>query len=82
MENIETFFREINLFDFTSFFGLDFLKFSGPMWHDSWKNERFEIELNGQSPISGLNLIGQRLTRDGYIMSNVYLLNHGIISMH
>ena len=26
------FFREIDLFDFTSFFGLDFLKFSGPLW--------------------------------------------------
>ena len=24
-------FREIDLFDFTSFFGLDFFKFSGPM---------------------------------------------------
>ena len=26
----KNFFREIDLFDFTSFFGLDFLKFSGP----------------------------------------------------
>ena len=25
--------REIDLFDFTSFFGLDFFKFSGPLWH-------------------------------------------------
>ena len=25
------FFREIDLFDFTSFLGLDFLKFSGPL---------------------------------------------------
>ena len=25
-------FREIDLFDFTSFFGLDFFKFSGPLW--------------------------------------------------
>ena len=25
-------FREIGLFDLTSFFGLDFLKFSGSMW--------------------------------------------------
>ena len=24
--------RGIDLFDFTSFFGLDFLKFSGPLW--------------------------------------------------
>ena len=31
MENIKKFFREIDLFDFTSFFGLDFLKFSGPL---------------------------------------------------
>ena len=23
---------EIDLFDFTSFFGLDFFKFSGPLW--------------------------------------------------
>ena len=26
----KNFFREIDLFDFTSFFGLDFFKFSGP----------------------------------------------------
>ena len=25
-------FREIDLFDFTSFFGLDFLRFSGLLW--------------------------------------------------
>ena len=25
-------FREIDLFDFTCFFGLDFLKLSGPLW--------------------------------------------------
>ena len=26
-------FHEIDLFNFTSFFGLDFFKFSGPLWH-------------------------------------------------
>ena len=32
MENIlKNFFHEIDLFDFTSFFGLDFFKFSGPL---------------------------------------------------
>ena len=30
----QIFFREIYLFDFTSFFGLDFFKFSGPLCHD------------------------------------------------
>ena len=30
MENIQKSFREIDLFDFTIFFGLDFFKFSGP----------------------------------------------------
>ena len=29
LENIQKFFREIDLFDITSFFGLDFFKFSG-----------------------------------------------------
>ena len=29
MENIQKKFREIDLFDFTSFFGLDFFKLSG-----------------------------------------------------
>jgi len=28
-------FREIDFFDFTIFFGLDFFKFSGPLW-DIW----------------------------------------------
>ena len=28
----KNFFREIDLFDFTSFFGLDFFKFSDPLW--------------------------------------------------
>ena len=37
MENIQKFFREIDLFDFTSFFGLDFLKFSGPLWKDYYE---------------------------------------------
>ena len=31
MENNEIFFREIDFFNFTSFFGLDFLK-SGPLY--------------------------------------------------
>ena len=31
VENIQKSFREIDLFDFTSFFGLDFLKFSGQL---------------------------------------------------
>ena len=30
MENIKKIFREFDLFDFTSFLGWDFLKFSGP----------------------------------------------------
>ena len=29
---VKTFFREIDLFDFTSFFGMDFFKFSGTLW--------------------------------------------------
>ena len=33
MENNNKKIREIDLFDFTSFFGMDFLKFSGPLWH-------------------------------------------------
>ena len=32
MEFGQKIFREIDLFDFTSFFGLDFFKFSGPLW--------------------------------------------------
>ena len=32
MEFGQIFFREIDLFDFTSFFGLDLFKFSGPLW--------------------------------------------------
>ena len=31
MKFSQKFFREIDLFDFTSFFGLDFFKFSGPL---------------------------------------------------
>ena len=31
MKFVQKFFREIDLFDFTSFFGLDFFKFSGPL---------------------------------------------------
>ena len=30
-------FREIDLLDFTSFFGLDFFKFSGPLCVSDWK---------------------------------------------
>ena len=33
MEFGKKFFREIDLFDFSSFFGLDFLKFSGLLWN-------------------------------------------------
>ena len=34
IENIQIFFHEIDLFDFTSFFGLEFFKFSGPATYD------------------------------------------------
>ena len=41
-------FREIDLFDFTSFFGLDFFKFSGPLCDGDptavpWAGDSFDI---------------------------------------
>ena len=33
---VKSFFRAIDLFDFTSFFGLDFFKFSGPLFHKNF----------------------------------------------
>ena len=46
MENSQKkfFFREIDLFDFTSFFGLNFLKFSDPSWTGSFFLRRISYQ--------------------------------------
>ena len=45
--------REIDLFDFTSFFGLDFFKFSGPLWTLCTSNSKiFGYCFQGEYPIS------------------------------
>ena len=41
----KNFFREIDLFDFTSFFGLDFFKFSGPPNKFTGKSRKILLNL-------------------------------------